>query len=140
MITRTFALALALFTPCLPACGGEERAPGQFPMSKDELGAAAPHAGEATYRRYCIGCHGVDGRGNGGITGADFTSATSPLKTRSDAELALSIREGKRGATSTMPAHGPVLNDKQIDAVIAYVRQRFDAPPPAATGSAPQQP
>lgn len=103
----------------------ESSHPQQWPMSQEELSQKAPSAGEASYLRYCIGCHGADGRGNGGITGADFTSADSPLASRSDAELALSVRDGKRGQTSVMPAHSPVLSDEQIAAVVAYVRTRF---------------
>lgn len=111
----------------LLACAGEERDPGQWPLSKRELAQkTAPAApGEATYRRYCIGCHGVDGRANGGITGADFVSQKALLSAKPDAELALSVREGRRGERGAMPAHKPVLSDTQIDEVIAYVRTRF---------------
>lgn len=82
-----------------------------------------PAAAEATYRRYCIGCHGSDGRGNAGL-GADFTLPGGAL-TKSDAELIASVRNGRRGATSTMPAHSPVLSDAQIAAVVSHVKQRF---------------
>lgn len=114
-------------TASLVACASEERDPSQWPVSKRELeqkvAPAAP--GEATYRRYCIGCHGADGRANGGITGADFVSQKTLLSAKPDAELALSVREGKRGERGVMPAHKPVLSDAQIDEVIGYVRTRF---------------
>jgi mono/diheme cytochrome c family protein len=109
------------------ACGPEEREPGQWPISRTDLarGAQAVEAGEGTYRRYCVGCHGADGRGNGGITGADFVAGRELLGQKPDAELTLSVREGKRGERAVMPAHKPVLNDAQIADVVAYVRRRF---------------
>jgi len=111
----------------LAACGNETRAPGQWPIGKSELerGSQASEPGEATYRRYCIACHGADGRGNGGITGADFVAGAALIGAKADAELALSVREGKRGERAAMPAHKPVLSDTQIDQAIAYVRKRF---------------
>jgi cytochrome c553 len=115
----------------LPACGGEEpRDPTQYPISREELERNAPSddPAELSYRRYCIGCHGSDGHGNGGVTGADLASATGPLTTRSDAELFQSVRNGKTGASAVMPAHSPVLSDDQIKAVVGYVRKRFGQP------------
>jgi mono/diheme cytochrome c family protein len=95
---------------------------GQWPIGKEEL-AQKPDAADATYRRYCIGCHGIDGKGNGGL-GADFTLPGGVLG-KADAELVASVRDGKRGQLATMPAHRPVLSDAQIDAVVRLVRQRF---------------
>jgi mono/diheme cytochrome c family protein len=135
-------LGMALFASTLTACGPEERKPGQWPISKTELEqSATPRSpGEATYRRYCVSCHGGDGRGNGGVTGADFVAQASALGQKPDVELARSVREGKRGERAVMPAHQPVLNDAQIAQVVAYVRQRFmggATPPPAADAAAP---
>ena len=109
-------------------CTGEpKREPGQWPLSRGELehNAARDDPAELTYRRYCIGCHGSDGRGNGGLTGADFTAANGPLTSKPESELVSAVRDGKRGANASMPAHKPVLNDEQIASVVSYVRQRF---------------
>jgi mono/diheme cytochrome c family protein len=121
---RTIAVALALSAF---ACGKDEREAGQWPMSREELerGRPSEDSREATYRRYCIGCHGVDGKGNGGVTGADFTAANSPLRAKPDAELLISVRDGKRGATATMPAHKPVLSEAEIAGTLRYARERF---------------
>jgi mono/diheme cytochrome c family protein len=100
------------------ACGGGE------PSSSRDPKVVSAEAADATYRRYCIGCHGSDGRGNAGM-GADFTLPGGPLATKADAELIASVRDGKRGQTATMPAHSPVLSDAQIAAVVSLVKQRF---------------
>ena len=123
-----------LITVCfvgLVACGGPDRDPSQFPITRAELRSkAAPSpaqpddAAELTYRRYCVGCHGADGHGNGGTTGADLAGSDSPL-TKSDEELTASIRDGKTGKVASMPAHRPVLSDAQIAAVLAYVRKQY---------------
>lgn len=123
---QTFAVRILAFAGLLlstQAC--QESHPDQWPLTTQQLSQKAPSSGEASYLRYCIGCHGADGRGNSGLTGADFTAEDSPLKTRSDAELAQSVRDGKRGASAVMPAHSPVLTDEQIAAVVSYVRSRF---------------
>jgi cytochrome c oxidase cbb3-type subunit 3 len=114
---------LLLFT----ACGNDARAPGQWPLSKGELEKSAQPSepGEGTYRRYCIACHGADGRGNGGITGADFLAGRETIGAKADADLAVSVREGKRGERAVMPAHKAVLSDAQIAEAVAYVRKRF---------------
>jgi cytochrome c553 len=126
----------------LSACEGEARRdPSQYPVSRSELERNAPSddPAELSYRRYCIGCHGSDGHGNGGTTGADLAAANGPLSTRSDAELFGSVRNGKRGNIAVMPAHSPVLDDSQIAAVVGYVRKRF-GPPSASAVTTAQQP
>lgn len=117
--------ALLLLAACdaVPA-----RPPGQYPIARAELVRRAPadSPAEADYRRYCLPCHGVEGHGNGGTTGADFTSATGPL-TRPDDQLVVSVRDGKRGSIGTMPPHGRLLTEPQIRAVLAYIRQHYGA-------------
>jgi mono/diheme cytochrome c family protein len=133
MSTQGFTRGLRLFSfasvlTCLAACGSEHGA-DQWPIARGELAGNAPMQGaktpEGNYRQYCIGCHGADGRGNGGTTGADFTGPQSPLRARTDGELIASVRDGKRGVAATMPAHSPVLNDAQIADVVGYLRSRF---------------
>jgi mono/diheme cytochrome c family protein len=125
---RAFSFVATLAAFAVSACGSD-RGADQWPISREELGGKAPAEGarsaEATYRQYCVGCHGADGRGNGGTTGADFTGPQSPLHAHSDSELLASVRDGKKGVAATMPAHSPVLTDAQIEAVIGYLRSRF---------------
>lgn len=103
-----------------------ERDPDQWPLSRVDLVREIPTTdpAELTYRRSCLPCHGVDGRGAGAITGADFTSTAGPL-TRPDTELLVSIREGRRGAIGVMPPHREILTDAESTAVLAYVRRTF---------------
>jgi len=131
----------------MSACDGEnKRDPSQYPISRTELERNAPSEdpAELNYRRYCIGCHGSDGHGNAGTTGADLSAADGPLTTRTEAELISSVRNGKSGKIAVMPAHSPVLDDAQITAVVGYVKKRFGPAraaqeQPAAQPSAEQQ-
>ncbi len=113
-------------TLALTACSGDgSRGKDQWPMSREDLAQETEAPAALHYRQYCIGCHGVDGRGNAGVTGADFRAPSSALLSKTDAELVASVRDGKRGVTATMPAHKPVLTDPQITALIGYVRATF---------------
>jgi mono/diheme cytochrome c family protein len=114
-----FALVL------LAACSEAGSSPSQHPIAVDELRAKTEDSGELNYRRYCIGCHGADGKGNGATTGADLTAADGPLRTKSDDLLLASVRDGKTGKIASMPAHKPVLSEAQIRQVLAFARQRF---------------
>ena len=120
-------LLLGAACACVACSNGDERDSSQWPISRKELEQKEQPAlpGEATYRRYCIACHGADGRANGGVTGADFVGQKTDLSVKADADLATSVREGRRGERGVMPAHKPVLSDAQINEVVAYVRQRF---------------
>jgi mono/diheme cytochrome c family protein len=126
--TRIAALA-SIGLAALSGCGNDApRDPSQWPIALVELerGQTPADPGEAAYRRTCIACHGRDGRGNGNTTGADFGSPTGVL-THPDAELLVSIRDGKVGSIGTMPAHRALLSDAEQIAVLAYVRTTFGA-------------
>ena len=118
--------AILLATLAFGCSGAAERDPSQWPIARAEIERAIPtdDPAEATYRQHCLPCHGVDGRGAGGVTGADFTSPEGPLR-RPDAELLASIRDGRNGDIGVMPAQGALLGDEGTAAVLAYVRRRF---------------
>ena len=79
-------------------------------------------AGKVVYKTYCVACHQEDGRG-GGTAAANFAGDRARLA-KSDAELLRSIRLGK--LETGMPPWGAILNEQQIQDVLAYIRSAFD--------------
>lgn len=123
---RALLAAVIALLPVAGCTSTPERDPAQWPIARIDLEREIPtdDPAEATYRAHCTMCHGVDGRGAGAVTGADFTSPEGPLR-RPDSELVVSIRDGRRGAIGVMPAHGTILGEERIVAVLAFVRHRF---------------
>lgn len=76
--------------------------------------------GKQLYSRYCAGCHGPEGKGDGyKLLGPDPANLTRPsIKSKSDAVLLHTIHEGK----PNMPSWNVRLSDKDSRAVLAYVR------------------
>ena len=87
------------------------------------------HLGKSVFGAYCAACHGDAGAGDGSNS---FNLDPRPRdladpafqKGKSNAELADTIRRGGAGVglSSLMPTWGHTLNDRQIDAVVVYVR------------------
>ncbi len=112
-------------------------------------------AGKEVYRKWCAGCHGVDGKGDG--EGArhmippprDFTGnalyqirSTPSGQLPTDADLLRSIDEGLPG--TAMPAWKTRLSDRQRRDVLAYIKtfspyfaDTTQRPQPVVFGSAP---
>lgn len=94
--------------------------------------AAQDHPGKATYDRWCSGCHGLDGQGEG--TGAaymlprprNFVQALYQIRsTRSgslptDADILHVINEGMPG--TAMPGWRTELTQQERDNLVAYVK------------------
>jgi mono/diheme cytochrome c family protein len=78
--------------------------------------------GEGVYRRYCVTCHQVDGRGLEGKLAADFRSDPRRLA-KPDAELGAIVSNGVPG--TAMRAFRAELDDVEIRGVVAYLRKRF---------------
>jgi mono/diheme cytochrome c family protein len=137
-------LVVAAFALHTPACDPPGRDANQRPISLEALLGSAhaePDVGAAAYRRTCVSCHGADGRGNAGKSGADFARADGVL-TKADPELIRSIREGTTGKIGVMPPHRGLLRDEEVTAVLAYVRRKFGAGivPAAAPGGSASSP
>ncbi len=83
-------------------------------------------AGKSIYEQTCIACHGPDGKG--AIPGIEQLTEKGALA-KSDETLFASIKDGSHssGAAISMPAKGgnPSLTDGDIEAVLAFIRQRF---------------
>ena len=86
-------------------------------------------AGKAKFDVVCAACHGVDGKGNTALGAPNLTDADWLY----GPDLA-TIREGiLQGRNGQMPAFEPVLGDKRIRLVAAYVHSlSADAPSDAA--------
>lgn len=76
--------------------------------------------GKEVYARYCAGCHGPKGKGDGYVLlGPDPANLTRPaMKTKSDAALLQTIHEGK----PNMPSWKVRLSENESHAVLAYIR------------------
>ncbi len=76
--------------------------------------------GKTVYDRYCAGCHGAEGKGDGyKLLGADPANLASPAtKQKSDAVLLKTIHEGKPG----MPSWKLRLSEEDSRDVLAYIR------------------
>ena len=95
IIISVFLAALVL------ACAGKE---------KSETGGAEVADGAQIFKKYCVLCHGVDGKL--GLNGSkDITKSVL-----SKAERKELIRNGK----NTMTPFGGVLTEAEIDAVAGY--------------------
>ncbi len=108
----------------------EQSRPADFGFQKSPHDAMVAD-GKAAYERYCIGCHGAEGDGNGAaakflhprprnfqLANFKFSSTRSGLMPTDD-DLRRSIRYGLRG--SAMP-DWPLLPDRTIDSLIAYIK------------------
>ena len=85
--------------------------------------------GKRLYLTYCSGCHGSSGKGDGAaskslpVKPANHTRA-KVMNQLTDRYLLQMISEGgaKVGKSPFMPAWGAILEEKQIQDIIAYIR------------------
>ncbi len=79
-------------------------------------------AGQEIYKNICEGCHGAEGREQPGaapnIAGAPSVIGAPGVPIRV-------LLHGKEGAIGLMPAHGDLLNDTEIAAVLTYIRRAW---------------
>lgn len=105
-----------------------------------------PDRGMQIFSTYCAACHGEDGRGDGpvaarlardhGVAPVDLSAARFQQRA-SDGGLAKAIREGGLGVhrSQYMPAWGMTLNERQIQDLVAFVRELGQPVPGEARGS-----
>lgn len=79
-------------------------------------------AGQDIYKNICEGCHGADGREQPGaapnIAGSSTVIGAPGVPVRV-------LLHGKEGAVGLMPAHGELLSDEDIAAVLTYIRRAW---------------
>ena len=94
---------------------------------------AQVNAGESLYARNCLSCHGQQGRGitNWKRRNPDGSFPPPPLNGTAHtwhhpmSVLRRTIREGGQALGGKMPAFKGVLNDEEIDSVIAYFQSQW---------------
>lgn len=101
-----------------PGKPGDDAAPPA--LTADEQ--ARFEAGRDVYRGYCQACHEADGRGQPG-RGAALVG--SPLALGRDGIPVRILLHGKEGRTGLMPPIGAALDDRQVAAVLTYVRREW---------------
>jgi mono/diheme cytochrome c family protein len=130
--------------PCVdsnPLLGGPAGGTWYWSRSPDEEKALAA----SLFNRYCIRCHGIDGRGVWDIPGIPNFTNVRFQDSRSDDQLARAIMQG-RGAV--MPPFRGVMTLEESWALARYVRSfipgtetsRPDDNEPAKAGSPPAGP
>ena len=139
LLSMSFSFAIAVAVPAVaqepPGSGMPQPIP-QTPPTHDftsHVGKVTGHAdsGKQDYRRWCIGCHGVYGDGNGenaqwiepkprDFTAATFKCRSTPTGTLpTDEDLYNAITRGFN--TSNMPQWRPLTPQTRAD-LIAYVK------------------
>ena len=93
--------------------------------AEDSLRGDAEH-GEKLYNRYCRGCHGEEGKGDGLVFMPHVNNLTKKgyIEELPDTYLLLAIQKGGPGIgkSSYMPSFETTLNMEQIRNIIGYVR------------------
>jgi mono/diheme cytochrome c family protein len=79
-------------------------------------------AGQEIYKNICEGCHGADGREQ---PGAAPNIAGAPTVIGAPGVPIRVLLHGKEGPVGLMPAHGELLNDTEIAAVLTYIRRAW---------------
>jgi len=123
-ILRTFAVGVAsVFIAGSPADFAQERHVGKL--------AGNAGSGKQLYRRFCIGCHGPQGDGNGenapwidpkprDFTAATFKCRSTPTGTLpTDEDLDHAVQRGF--VTTNMPSWNPLTPQQRAD-LVAYVK------------------
>jgi mono/diheme cytochrome c family protein len=84
-----------------------------------------PRPASQTYRRYCVSCHGADGKAKtskGKYSHARDLTDAEWQNDVSDERIFNSIMNGRNQGHGNMPSFANKLNDKEADSLVSYVR------------------
>lgn len=95
------------------------------PVQADAKGEALPNTGDLAkgkrlFGKYCAGCHGPQGKGDGyKLLGPNPANLTAPSTSKkSDSDLLATIHEGR----PNMPSWKGRLSEHDVRHVLAYIR------------------
>ena len=128
-MTRTWSVLVIVSLMAVTSSCGRPPARGRAVIAHPRPTQYQLHLGKSVFEAYCAPCHGDTGAGDGSNS---FNLDPRPRdlsdpafqKSKSNADLADTIRRGGAGVglSSLMPPWGHTLNDRQLDAVVVYVR------------------
>ena len=130
-VAPVFAIIVGLLAAGASSAFAQESHIGKVTGHANGGGQLRPDAGKQLYRRYCIGCHGPQGDGNGenatwiepkprDFTAAVFKCRSTPTGTLpTDDDLFNSVTRGF--ITTNMPAWKPLTNHNRAD-LVAYIK------------------
>jgi ubiquinol-cytochrome c reductase cytochrome c subunit len=125
-------LLLVLATVAVAGCGylkreaGPYRPPVYYGSGEEAASAGGVNAGQHLYLRDCAHCHGSDGKGTG--RGPDLTVGTN-----GGALTDFVLRTGRMPVeepVEQMTPGTPVYNEREIEAIVGYVKNQFHPPGP----------
>lgn len=112
---------------CVTALDADQTEPAATPAAEAAPSVASISNGQALFKRYCQGCHGETGLGDGPAAKflkgklPDLTDKTT-IAEQTDAEMHDLIAEGKKGEIDTMPAFNARLKDPEIRDLVNFIR------------------
>ena len=122
--TMVVVLAVAFAAP--KASSEEEAAQAPTAAAAEETSKGDVQRGGPLYSRYCRGCHGEDGRGDGLVfmPHVDNLTRKGYIDKLPDEYLLLAIAKGGPGIgkSSYMPAWEGTLSKQQMLDIIAHIR------------------
>jgi mono/diheme cytochrome c family protein len=114
---RTYLLAL-LMVVCLPSFALDASADRETPENNERKASQL-------YRRYCVSCHGTDGKAKtskGKFSHARDMSDAQWQEEVSDERIFNSIMNG-RNERGNMPAFANKLNENEVNSLVSFVRR-----------------
>lgn len=111
-------------------------------VASADVGPISREEAAALFNSNCTRCHGREGDGQGpdaellGVPIANFTEA-SYAQRRSSAEIRSIIEDGgaQHGLSPLMPPWGPVLEARELEALVEYILSLADVNGPAAAAT-----
>lgn len=98
---------------------------GFIHLAHSEEPQVSPQKGEAVYKAHCVGCHGLQGKGDGPNAEKQIVPPTNFHRPESRTKSEMDIRGAIIWGLAFSPMHGwwGKLSSNEIRSVTAYIRQ-----------------